>query len=93
MRLSEPKIRYLSEKMATWLADREDTELLVSREALAGEIGSVFREEMRVEEELDEEVERVLGQYRKQIDSQNMDIEVLRQKIKRQLAREKGIIL
>lgn len=44
-------------------------------------------------EELEEEVERVLGQYRSQIDSQNMDIEVLRQKIKRQLAREKGIVL
>jgi hypothetical protein len=93
MRLSESKIQYLSDRMAAWLAEREDTELLASRETVAAEIGSVIRQEMRVEEELEEEVERVLGRYRSQIDSQNMDIEVLRQKIKRQLARERGIVL
>lgn len=93
MRLSESKIQYLSERMAAWLAAREDAELLASRETVATEIASVIRQELRLEDELEEEVERVLGQYRGQIDSQNMDIEVLRQKIKRQLAREKGIVL
>jgi hypothetical protein len=93
MRLSEPKIRYLSGRLAAWLAEREDTEILASREAMAAEIGTTIRLEMRVEEELEADVERVLGQYRKQIDSQNMDVELLRQKIKRQLAKEKGIVL
>ena len=93
MRLSEAKILYLSENLAAWLAGREDTELLGSLEAVAAEFAKTLRLEMRVEDELEEEVERVLGQYRKQIDSQNMDIELLRQKIKRQLARDKGIVL
>jgi hypothetical protein len=93
MRLSEPKILYLSVHLAAWLAEREDTEFLGSREAVAAEIAKTIRLEMREEEELEEEVERVLGQYRKQIDSQKMDIELLRQKIKRQLAKEKGIVL
>lgn len=93
MRLSEAKIRYLSEQLAAWLAGREDTEFLGSQEAVAAEIAATIRLEMKVEEELEAEVDRVLGQYRKQIDSQNMDVELLRQKIKRQLARDKGIVL
>ena len=93
MRLSEPKIQYLAGKMADWLAGREDVELVATRPLLARELAAVIRDELRLEDDLDLDVEAVLAQYRKQIDSESMDVNALRQKIKRQLARERGIIL
>lgn len=93
MRLSEPKIRYLADKMASWLGEMKGMELRVSPDAISREIAAVIREELRLEVELDEEVERVLGRYRREIDSQNVDLAVLRQKIKKQLAKERGIVL
>jgi hypothetical protein len=93
MRLSEPKIRYLADKMAAWLEGMEGTEVRGPKDALSRELAAVIRAELRLEVELEEEVERVLGQHRRQIDSQNMDLSVLRQKIKKQLAKERGIVL
>jgi hypothetical protein len=93
MRLSEPKIRYLADKMASWLGEMEGMELRASPDAVSREIAAVIREELRLEVELDEEVERVLVQHRREIDSQNVDLSVLRQKIKKQLAKERGIVL
>jgi hypothetical protein len=93
MRLSEPKIRYVSEKMTAWLAGRDDVQLRKSNEALAQELATVIRDELRLEDELDGEVEKVLGLYKRQIESENMDLDVLRRRIKKQLAKEKGIVL
>ena len=93
MRLSEPKIRYLADKMAAWLEDMDAMEVRSPKDVLARELAAVIRAELRLEVELDEAVEQVLGQHRRQIDSQKMDLSVLRQKIKKQLAKERGIVL
>jgi len=93
MRLSEPKIRHVSEKMAAWLAARDDVQVRKNKEALALELATVIRDELRLEDELDAEVEKVLGLYKQHIESENMDLDVLRRRIKRQLAKEKGIVL
>lgn len=93
MRLSERKIQYLAGKMAAWLHDGSMVETPAGDEALARELAGVLRREFLREEELDRDVEKTLLQYRKQIDSRNLDIEVLRQKIRKQLAKERGLVL
>jgi hypothetical protein len=92
MRLSEAKIRYLSERLARWLESRADVELLAGSDVVALDLAAVFRDELRLEDELEEEVERVIRDHRAKI-SGNMDLGLLRQKIKKQLAKERGIVL
>jgi hypothetical protein len=79
--------------MAAWLAARDDVQVLKSKKALALEVARVIGEEMGLEDEVEGEVEKVLGLYRRQIESENMDLDVLRRRIKKQLAKEKGIVL
>lgn len=93
MRLSERKIRYLSGKMVRWLAARSDVKLLDRPEVVELAIARAIGEELRLEDDLDDEVEKVLKEHQASIRGQNMDLMLLRQKIKAQLAREKGIVL
>ena len=93
MRLSERKIRYLSHKLTAWLAGRNDVELLERDDVIELAVARAMVQELRLEDDLDDEVEKVLKTYQTQIRGQNMDMSVLRLKIKNQLAREKGIDL
>ena len=93
MRLSGPKIQYLGEALASWLEGREDVEVVAGPERLARELSTVIRDELRLEDELDEEVEALLRQHQSQIQGQDVDLTILRRKMKKQLARERGIVL
>lgn len=93
MRLSERKIQYLAGKLAAWLQEESGVETVAGGDVLARELAAVMRRDFLREEELDRDVEKTLLQYRKQIDSQNLDVELLRQKIRKQLARERGLVL
>lgn len=93
MRLSERKIRYLSDKITSWLDRRGDAELLDRPEVVSLAVARAMTQELKLEDELDDEVEKVLKTYQTQIRGQNMDMTLLRQKVKAQLAREKGIDL
>jgi len=93
VRLSERKIRYLAARMTGWLAGRKDVELLDRSEVVELAISRAISQELHLEDELDDEVERVLKSYQTQIRGQNMDLSLLRLKIKAQLAKEKGIVL
>ena len=93
MRLSERKIKYLSARITSWLAGLSDVELLERSEVVELAIARAIFQELHLEDELDDEVERVIKSYQTQIRGQNMDLTLLRQKIKLQLAKEKGIVL
>lgn len=93
MRLSERKIRYLSEKITAWLESRGDVELFDRSDVVGLAVARAITHELKLEDDLDDEVEKVLKTYQTQIRGQNMDLTLLRLKIKAQLAREKGIVL
>lgn len=92
MRLTDAKIRYLSESLAAWLESRNDVTLPRGRPPLALELARVIRDELRLEDLLEEEVEQVIRSHRAKIGA-DVDVSLLRQKIKKQLARERGIVL
>ena len=93
MRLSERKIRYLADRIVAWMEKRGDVEFLDRHDVVALAVGGAITQELKLEDDLDDEVERVLKDYQNQIRGQNMDMILLRQTIKAQLAREKGIVL
>jgi len=92
MRLTEAKIRYLARRVATELNQRDDVETIAAPEIVEAEIGRVIRENLMAEDALDRDVEKVIERYRREIAGGNMDVELLRQKIKKQLAKERGIV-
>jgi hypothetical protein len=93
VRLSERKIKYLAGKITAWLQGRNDVELLDRASVVELAVARAISQELHLEDELDDEVERVLKTYQTQIRGQNMDLSLLRLKIKAQLAKEKGIVL
>lgn len=92
MRLTEAKIRQLAAKVAGELRRRDDITCTAGPEAIEAEVARVIRENLLQEDALDREVETMLGRYRKEIASGNLDVGVLRQKMKKQLAKERGVV-
>jgi hypothetical protein len=93
MRLSEAKIRYLAARLAAELESRDDVTFLGGGEPVALEIAKVIRENLVAEDALDRDVETTLGRYRREIAGGNLDVDLLRQKIKKQLAKERGVVI
>lgn len=99
MRLSEDKIRRVAERLHDELAERDllrykeqpGTKAGSGRAARVKQIYDFIVEDLKQEEELDAEVERVLQSYSREIKGTERDI--LFRKHKEELARKKGYIL
>jgi len=93
MRLSEAKVRHLAARLVGEIKGREDVTLVGGPDVLESEIARVIRDNLLAEDALDRDVETTLGKYRREIASGNLDVDLLRQKIKKQLAKERGIVI
>jgi len=93
MRLSPNKIEYLSEKLVKLMREREGIFITGDEDELARVIGWEITEELKIEDEIEDEVDKVLEQYERQISSGDMDQAVLRRKLKAELAKKRGYTL
>jgi len=93
MRLSPNKIEYLSEKIVRLMREKEGIFIPGDEDELARVIGWEIEEYLKIEEEIDDEVDQVLEQYERQIMTNDMDQSVLRRKLKSELARKRGYVL
>ncbi len=93
MRLSRNKIEYLADKLVRLMRENEAVSFNVDEEELTRIIEWEFTEELKVEDELDDEVDVLLEQYERQIMSQDLDQMMLRRKLKSELARKRGYTL
>lgn len=93
MRLSSNKIEYLSEKIVKLIREREGIFITGEETELARIIGWEITEELAIEDEIDEEVDKVLEQYERQIAAGDMDQSILRRKLKVELAKKRGYTL
>lgn len=99
MRLSENKIRRIAERLHDELAqrsllayqDRAGTKRDAGRAARVKAIYEFIVADLRQEEDLDAEVEKILSSYSREIKGTERDI--LFRKHKEELARKKGYIL
>lgn len=93
MRVSERKVRALAQGLAKTLSEHEGCDLRGAVEVLELEIAAAIHRELKVEEDLDLEVEETLRSLGSQLRDPSVDTELLRRKIKQQLAKQKGIVL
>jgi len=93
MRLSKRKIEYLSAKILNLLQDNARIHITSSVDLTTRAIEDAIYADMRLEEEIDEEVDVLLGQHRGEIEALEMDLGVLRAKIKREVAKKRGFTL
>lgn len=63
------------------------------RDQLEAAIERALTEEFKLEDQLDEEVRRILAQYADQIDRSQVEYHELFRKVKQRLAKERGIVL
>jgi hypothetical protein len=93
LRLSRDKIHYLSQKILKLLQDNGKIHLAANPDLLLLSVADVIHANMRAEEDIEQEADRLLAQHRGEIEAMDMDLGVLRAKLKRKIARERGFIL
>ena len=93
MRLSNRKIEYLGRRILKLM--QEDSRLHPSgnTDLVLRAIEDAIAENLRVEDEIDQEVEQLLAQNANEIRAMEMDVGALRAKIKRELARKRRFVL
>lgn len=93
MRLSPAKIDYLAHKLLRLMRDHEAVAFNIDAEELERIIAWEITEELRIEDEIDDEVNTLIDQYERQIAHGDLDQLLLRRKLKQELARKRGYTL
>jgi len=93
MRLSPTKIDYLAQKFVRLMREHEAVAFNIEADELERIIAWEITEELRIEDEIDDEVNTLLDQYERQIAHQDLDQMLLRRKLKQELARKRGYTL
>ena len=92
MRLSADEINYVSRKIVKVLTSSRRIEV-DDEDQVADGIARVIIEELQVEDRLNEEVREVLVQHTQQMERSDVTYSEMFKKVKRELAKQKGIIL
>jgi len=92
MRLSPDEINYISRKIVKVLTTDGRIEVDDENRVVEG-IAHVIVEELQVEDRLNEEVREVLVQHSHQMERSDITYSEMFKKVKRELAKQKGIIL
>ena len=92
MRLTADEINYISRKIVKVLTADRRIEVDDEDKVMEG-IAHVIVEELQVEDRLNEEVREVLVQHSQQMERSDITYSDMFKKVKRELAKQKGIIL
>jgi hypothetical protein len=93
MRLRKKLIDYVAQTVTTSLLDKELLTLDGSEEVLTAEIRRLITEDLLVEDRLNEEVKNILRAHTSEIDRGNIDYARMFAMVKKQLVKERGLIL
>ena len=93
MRLRKKMVEHVAETVTTSLLDKELITIDGSAEALAAEIRRLITEDLLVEDRLNEEVKEILRAHTDAIDRGNIDYARMFAMVKKQLVKERGLIL
>jgi hypothetical protein len=92
MRLSPDEIQYISRKIVKTLVAEEKLEV-DSETRVEENIAKVIIEELQVEDRLNDEVREVLLEHSSQMERSDITYTEMFKKVKRELAKKKGIVL
>ena len=93
MRLRKKLIDYVAQTVTASLLDKELLTLDGSEETLTAEIRRLITEDLMVEDRLNEEVKGILRAHTSEIDRGNIDYARMFAMVKKQLVKERGLIL
>jgi len=92
MRLTGDEIQYISLRIVKTLVAEGKLEV-DSETRVAEAIGKVITDELQVEDRLNEEVREMLIQHSSQMERSDVTYTEMFKKVKRELAKKKGIVL
>ncbi len=93
LRLSKYKIEHLSDKILKMLQDHPRMHPNENIDLVTRAIDDAIFENMTAEQEIDDEVEKLVFANKNEISAMDMDVGALRSQMKRELSRKKGFIL
>jgi len=92
MRLTSHEIEFISRKIVKTLVAEEALEVDSEAPVVEG-LAKVITDELAIEDRLNEEVREVLIQHADEMQRQNITYTEMFNKLKRKMAKEKGIVL
>jgi hypothetical protein len=93
MRLKKERITALAQSLVDQLTEQQAIRLEASKAETISSLEQIITEELMIEDRLDAEVRQILETYRVQIERGQVDERKMFLMIKKQLAKERGIIL
>ncbi|MEZ4387601.1 MAG: DUF507 family protein [Candidatus Krumholzibacteriia bacterium] len=93
MRLSPNKIEYLADRIVTMMQEDGKIHLTAHVETVWKTVADTIFANMRAEQDIEDEVDKLLEQHRGEIRTMEMDVSDLRRKFKREVARKRGFVL
>lgn len=93
MRLRQKMIDYVAQTVATNLLDKDLVTLEMPADTLTAEVRRLITDDLMVEDRLNDEVKEILREHSNEIDRGNIDYSRMFTMVKRQLVRERGLIL
>ncbi len=93
MKLSKERIVHMAESLAQRLTQQKMVELAGSHQALVETLGRAITEELSVEDKLNADVRTLMKKYEAEIEKGQVDYQKMFLMVKKQLAKDRGIIL
>jgi hypothetical protein len=93
MRLRQKMIDYVAQTVAHNLLDTDLVALDMPADTLTAEVRRLITDDLMVEDRLNEEVKEILREHSNEIDRGNIDYSRMFTMVKRQLVRDRGLIL
>ena len=92
MRMSEERIHFISQQVAKELIDKKMIEYGGSRIVLEAEISKVIMEDLKIEDEIDQEVAEMIAGMKRNIPQGSFEWNAIYQQKKEEIARRRNYI-
>ena len=92
MRLSEFQVKYLCQKVLLSLKSKKLIVLKKSEMDVLNKMQEIFIQDLKVEDAINREAEKILAQYEAQM-GDKVDRQKMFQMIKKQLIKDKGVVI
>lgn len=93
MRISRGRIELMAKSIVQRLVAQQAITARGVEEALVARVVGIVEQELALEDRLNQEARELMRQYQRQIESGQIDYQRLFTMIKRQLAKERGVVL
>jgi hypothetical protein len=93
VRLSSERIAILSKTLADKLIEGKYIEPVIAKESLIARMEYIIREELVIEDKINQEVRGLLNAYEREIERGDIDYNKMFNMIKSKLIKERGLVL